>query len=319
MVKPNTRFKETSNRLMALAAEIGAGGALPSETALADRLGVSRTTIRAGLGRLAESGILAVDGRSKAVMRPPRPDEFFPEAETTSTAMLVERAFMAIIERGDFRAGHPINELDFARRIGTSTSAVREFLLRFSRFRLIEKRPRGGWVLKGVTRSFALELADIREMFEYFSAEAFLALPDDHPLWRKLDRLEARHRELAREIDGRYAEFSELDDAFHRTIHEASSNRFIHDFYDIISFIFHYHYQWNKQDERRRNAIAIEEHLAYIAGLRSGDRTVLKASVSRHLASARMTLLRSVEESADGPANLPSSATPFGQMDEIRR
>ncbi|MBB5754190.1 GntR family transcriptional regulator [Prosthecomicrobium pneumaticum] len=310
MVKPNTRFKETANRLMALASEVGAGGALPSETALADRLGVSRTTVRAGLGRLAEAGILAVDGRAKAVKRAPRADEFFPEAETTSTAVLVERAFMAIIERGDFRPGHPVNELDFARRIGTSTSAVREFLMRFSRFRLIEKRPRGGWVLKGVTKSFATELADIREMYEYFSVRAFLELPKEHALWQKLDRLEARHHELAAAIDTRWPEFSDLDDAFHRTIHEASSNRFIHDFYDIISFIFHYHYQWKKQDERRRNASAIAEHLAYIDALRAGDRDRLTMAVSRHLASARTTLMRSVDEAADGPSGLPPSSTP---------
>jgi hypothetical protein len=34
---------------------------------------------------------------------------------------------------------------------------------------------------------------------------------------------------------------------------------FIVDFYDIISLIFHYHYQWNKVDERVRNRAAILE------------------------------------------------------------
>jgi hypothetical protein len=37
-------------------------------------------------------------------------------------------------------------------------------------------------------------------------------------------------------------------------------------FYDIITLIFHYHYQWNKQ-ERQRNEVAIREHLIHRAPL----------------------------------------------------
>ena len=48
---------------------------------------------------------------------------------------------------------------------------------------------------------------------------------------------------------------------------ESSPNRFINDFSDIITFIFHYHYQWNKADEKERNKAAIMEHLTYIEAL----------------------------------------------------
>ena len=40
----------------------------------------------------------------------------------------------------------------------------------------------------------------------------------------------------------------------------------------MITFIFHYHYQWNKADEKQRNKIAILEHLACIEALQSQDR-----------------------------------------------
>jgi DNA-binding GntR family transcriptional regulator len=43
-----------------------------------------------------------------------------------------------------------INELELAREIGVGTSSVREFLIRFSRFGLIEKRPNSHWVLKAL-------------------------------------------------------------------------------------------------------------------------------------------------------------------------
>ena len=81
-----------------------------------------------------------------------------------------------------------INELELARDIGTGTTSVREFLIRFSRFGLIEKRPNSHWILKGFTREFALELTEVREMFELRSAASFAALDADHPAWQELER-----------------------------------------------------------------------------------------------------------------------------------
>ena len=94
-----------------------------------------------------------------------------------------------------------------------------------------------------------------------------------------------------------FGEFSELDERFHRLVHGASLNRFIVDFYDVIAMVFHYHYQWNKAGERLRNEVALQEHLAYIAALKSRDPAKVYAACRRHLKSARDTLLASVPES----------------------
>ena len=80
--------------------------------------------------------------------------------------------------RDNARPGTLINELELARQFGVATTGIREFLNRFQRFGLIEKRPNAGWVFKGFTTSFALELFEIREMFELRSAKAFAALPE---------------------------------------------------------------------------------------------------------------------------------------------
>ncbi len=86
------------------------------------------------------------------------------------------------------RAGMHIIELELAREIGVGTTSVREFLIRFSRFGLIEKRRNSHWVLKGFTREFALELTTIRELFEMRCALAFARLPADHPGGRRCRR-----------------------------------------------------------------------------------------------------------------------------------
>jgi DNA-binding GntR family transcriptional regulator len=131
-------------------------------------------------------------------------------------------------------------------------------------------------------------------MFELRSAQLFSRQPDSSPLWSKLAALKMAHADLLEQIESRFHDFSGLDNRFHRLINEASPNRFIDDFYDIITFIFHYHYQWNKQDEKQRNQAAILEHVAYIDALESRDPELIERACKAHLASARATLMRSL-------------------------
>jgi len=291
MARQNTLFKEAYNRCLA---ELTTNDNLPSEPELGERLGISRTTVRAILSRMHESGLINWDKRLKTVLREPRICDFFPDDETSSLNDVIEKSFMKRILTGDVEPGTQINEAELAREIGTGTTSVREFLIRFSRFGLIEKRPNSHWILKGFTIEFALELTEVREMFELRSAVAFAHLSDDHPAWADLDAIEAEHHALLADLDARYKDFSALDEKFHLLVHRASGNRFVVDFYDVIAFIFHYHYQWNKAFARARNERAMIEHLDYIAALRSRDAARIEAACRLHLNSARETLLQSV-------------------------
>ena len=295
MARQNTLFKEAYNRY---AAGLKADTALPSEPDIAAELGVSRSTTRAILMRLSDVGIILWNKRQKTVLRQPMQADFFPEEETNSLHDIIERSFMLRIMSDEAQPGMQINELELAREIGTGTSVVREFLIRFSRFGLIEKRPNSHWILKGFTREFALELADVREMFEMHSAAEFGRLPPDHHAWKALRAIEREHHDLIEDFDARYRDFSRLDEKFHLLIHRASNNRFIADFYDVIAIVFHYHYQWNKAFARERNSRAIVEHLDYIAALQSRDPQRIDAACRNHLASARQTLLQSIPQAA---------------------
>jgi DNA-binding GntR family transcriptional regulator len=141
-------------------------------------------------------------------------------------------------------------------------------------------------------------------MFERRSARAFAALPPASPLWDQLTDLRDEHARLLHEIDERFHDFSDLDTRFHRLINAAAPNRFIDDFYDLISLIFHYHYQWNKRDERQRNMLAIREHIAYIDALLSRDTAKVEAARVTHLASAKETLMRASAGHDPNPALL---------------
>jgi DNA-binding GntR family transcriptional regulator len=293
-MRTDTVYKKAFNRAATMLRDGQLTGELPSENELRRRMGVSRTTVRKVLGELTHRELVAERGGVRTAGRAVEDSDYYPDAETTSRDKHVEQQFMEWMLRGDTRPGTSINELELARQFGVATNGIREFLIRFSRFGLLEKRPNTGWLFKGFTEDFALELFEIRVMFELRSAHLFSRQPDTSPLWGKLVALKIAHTELLKRIEIRFHDFSGLDNRFHRLINEASPNRFIDDFYDIISFIFHYHYQWNKQDEKQRNQAAILEHLAYIDALESRDAEQIERACRAHMASARATLMRSL-------------------------
>jgi DNA-binding GntR family transcriptional regulator len=293
-MKSDSLFKKSVNGLLDHAAKLGRGAVLAPETRLAADFGVSRTTVRKALAELERRRVVVRGGGQLHIGRKPTTKDYFPVEATVSTSDRVEQKFLEWILRGDRKPDQQVNGLELAREFNVSTIAIRDYLNRFTRFGLVERRPNSGWIIRGFTREFALELFEVRELFELRSALAFARQPADAPAWTELKRLEQEHRSLLAEIKTRYHDFSGLDERFHGLINDASRNRFIEDFHDVISLIFHYHYQWNKADEQERNAVAIGEHLAYIKALQTRDADRIEKACRAHLASARETLLRSI-------------------------
>jgi len=296
-MKTDAVFKRAFNGAMELFGALKDGAMLPSENELSVHLGVSRTTVRKVISALHARGSVEGAGRHRRLAPAADLGFRYPETETVAMSDQVERQFMEWMLRDDARPGTAINELDLARQFGVATSGIREFLNRFQRFGLIERRPNAGWVFKGFTLAFALELFEIREMFELRSARAFAGLPRTSPLWERLAALRDEHLALLEEVEERYHDFSDLDSRFHRLVNAAGPNRFIDGFFDLITLIFHYHYQWNKRDERQRNEVAIGEHLAYIDALFGQQIGAVEDACRKHLASARETLVRSTARS----------------------
>lgn len=294
-MKSETVFKKAFNGILDYIANSPNRAGLESESHLADLFKISRTTVRKVLGELDSRRLIS---RNKSglliVRRRPGGDDYFPLADTVATADRVEKQFMEWMLRSDRKPNQHINGLELARQFGVSTGAIREYLNRFTRFGLVEKRPNSGWIIRGFTTEFALELFEVRELFEIRSAKAFAKQPEDSPAWTALRELEKEHRELLAQIKTRYHDFSNLDERFHRLVNDAARNRFIADFHDVMSLIFHYHYQWNKVDEKERNAVAIGEHLEYIKALYTRNPERIERAARRHLKSARNTLLASI-------------------------
>lgn len=294
-MKTNVVYKRAYNQCLDLLAGISPGEALPSEPALSARLDVSRTTVRAVLQALVAGGLVAMEGRERRLLRLPERGDYRDAADLEPLTDMLERKFMAWLVGPDCSPGLVINGLDLARQFGVSTSAIRECLNRFSHFGLLERQSNGRWRALGLTVDFVEELFDMREVMEQRAVDRFMALPDGHAAWMALAALEEQHHGLIADFERRYRDFSELDHRFHRLVNSVAPNRFFGNIQGVMSAIFHYHYQWNKKDEKERNRVALHEHLAYIDGLKSRDLQTARTASRLHLRTARATLLESIE------------------------
>lgn len=294
MSKPPTIAKRTSNLLLEyVARNMATGEALPSEQYLATVCQASRTAVRSAIAHLHACGIINGLG-DRQVIRLPMSSDYFDESELQTGSDRIQQVLMERVFERDMQPGAEFSEVELAREAGASTVSVREFLIGFSRFGLIEKKPRGGWRLCAFDPDYARELADMRQMFEIAAIEHFATLPKDDPAYKALERLIAKHERLKPKMETRYSEFPALDREFHTFLIGLLNNRFAQGFYDIVSFVFHYHYQWEKSAERERNTYALDEHLAVLRALAAHQPEKALENMRRHLESSRRTLLNSI-------------------------
>lgn len=290
-----------TNALLDEARGLGERDVLPLEAVLARRLDVSRSAVRSALDRLVELGVSKRDGRRYTVRRRPRKSDYYVAGEVESRGDLVERRFMEMALSGQIAPGGRLSEADLARHIGVSTASVREFLIGFSRYGLLHKGERGGWRFGAFDQSFGRELAEIRRLFELDAIGRFAALPDDDPAWSRVDEFLRLHAQVRDTQAQDPRDFSELDRRFHRFLMEPLHNRFANGFYDIIAFVFHYHYQWSTADRVARNEVALGEHEAVLHALAGRDIPAAERALEAHLETSVRTLFAS----ATNPARKP--------------
>ncbi|WP_448951589.1 GntR family transcriptional regulator [Labrys neptuniae] len=293
MPRPRNVSMKATNLALDIMAKLEPGALLPPESVLAREVGVSRTAMRSALEGLEQAGLVRREGRHTVLSRLPAMSDYFGEAETESRSDLVERRFLEMAVTGGLMPGRNFSEAELARAFGASTVSVREFLIGFSRYGLVEKAPRGGWRLCAFDASFARELAATRRTFEIEAIRLFAARAADDPVWREIARLAQAHETMSRAGEEAIRQFPQLDRRFHRFLVDQLDNRFVTSFYDVVSFVFHYHYQWRKDDEIGRYRTALAEHLKILAALKAGVIEEAQERLEEHLQTSVRTLLDS--------------------------
>jgi DNA-binding GntR family transcriptional regulator len=294
-------LQQSTNKLLDLIKNAAPGAPqLANDFALSRELGISRTTVRTVIAHLCDKGILKREGNLKIVLRAPETTDYFDISNEPSTKEeQFEKYFLSLISSGKLMPGDRFSELDLAKKSNCITITVREFLIKFAHTGLIKKNPRAQWQMVEFDVQFAEELISFRKILELASIRALLERQADDPVWAELSELLAEHKALLADIDNKFNDFPVLDARLHRLIQSASGNRFISQFFNIVTFICHYHYQWDKSDEKERNAIAITEHIDLLNNLLSRDIAGSVMSLEKHLNTAQRTLMRSAHGLTD--------------------
>jgi DNA-binding GntR family transcriptional regulator len=299
MARPNYAFSKGSQEMLQLLSRMRLGEPLPSEVRLASILDVSRGTLRSILQRMQDIGYIAMEGANKVVKRCPTSDEVSKAGQPLRASQLIEREFLDRIGRGELKKDQRISELQLAKDIGVGTAVVREFLIGFSQSGLVEKLPRGGWVLKPLDAQFVRELAQMRRLLELEAFDCMAARGFDDGERTQVRSLIDRHQMISGSIDDLFAEFPKLDRELHQWLLDHMRNRFASEFMSNISIIFHFHYQVRRNLEKPLNIVAIEEHLKFLQALEKSDFPAARRLLLAHLDTSVTSLISSL--SGSGP------------------
>jgi len=271
---------------------------LPSQSALADMYNISRTTVRNALEYLVEKGILEHSSVNLVILREPCEDDFLDitVGPTEKSSDEFESIFYRMIQQNILKLGCDFTELQLAKYAHVHPIVVREFLLKFSRYNLIKNKHRGVWYLKVFEQKYAEELFELRELLETFSLSYFMKLPLDDNRWMQAKELLFQHKQLRDSVIINYRAFSELDRKLHQLLLSAADNRFVEQALDLVTIIFHFHYQWDNKDLRERNILAIEEHMIILNAIINHNESLAMHELRNHLNTAKLSMIRSLKK-----------------------
>lgn len=271
---------------------------LPPQAALAEMFSISRTTVRHILHYLHQRGVLEKVNETYVIIREPLEEDGFTELTPPieQQATRFEQAFFEMINLCELSPGDVFSELQLAQKVKVSPVVVREFLLRFMQYNLLEPLRRGHWRMKKFTLDYADKLFELREMLETHALTRFLNLPPQDERWIHARDLLDRHRTLRDTIASDYRQFAALDKELHSLILSAANNPFFNHSLEIISVIFHSHYQWDERDLKQRNIVALEEHMALLSALISRQDVDAQLALHNHLATAKSSMARSIRQ-----------------------
>jgi len=213
------------------------------------------------------------------------------------SATLVENqtpfeAILVSIITGKFKPGERLVERDLVDQFGVSRTPVREAIRKLESLGLVQCFPNRGAVVTDLSPRDIEDLYFVRLHQERLAAGlAFYNLGSE-----ELERLRAINRELQLCLKKKdnIRELIETDRRFHRTIYEASKNRFLIQVIDDLRLKCYTiaYFAWTHAE--RVNA-SVEEHREIIKALKQRNRLRFQNLIEHQLVSSKMFYLESLQ------------------------
>ncbi|TYG34334.1 GntR family transcriptional regulator [Lonepinella koalarum] len=276
---------------------------LPSQTNLASFYNVSRTTITHVIDYLIKIGVIENADNQLNIVRLPTEEEKQPYVQTKKTnpnhLQRFENYLKMAIQKKKIKPNDELSEFELAKSAKVDIQTVREYFMQFSRFNLVKNISRGKWQLMQFDQYYADKLFEIRAILECHALSCFIRLPEKDIRWSEIKILYEEHQKLKYKIVEKYTDFALLDQKFHSLILSATDNPFINDFIELISIIFHFHYQWDNSNLKERNILAIEEHLYILTCILNKDYPNSIKGLKKHLVTAKRNLTERINQNSN--------------------
>ena len=192
------------------------------------------------------------------------------------------------IIRGNIASGEWLVESHIAQMLGISRTPVREAIHKLERERLIERQPRGGFTVLGLTRSDIEETFGIRSVLEGYAAR--LATVNHQP--KELKALEEKVDQFQRHLNKKQLDvLPEINTEFHDLLYALSkSPRLIHMINALRDQIFRFR-QMILKDDKLAN-ISNEDHIRMLKFMRKRDAEEVERLVRDHILRGQDEVLR---------------------------
>ncbi|MGO4283308.1 GntR family transcriptional regulator [Bosea sp. TAB14] len=293
MTTPTRLQQEIAERILQMMRDDGLGaGARLNENGTAQRLGVSRTPVRAALDHLARQGVVRrLANKGIEVVALP---------DATASVLPPELIDLAMVrlahERENGLLPDEVSELEVMRRYELGRPEAQKLLARLADLDMVERKPGYGWRFLHEPRD--RRLRDESYRFRMVIEPMCMLEPDFRLEAGWIGEMRARHLEYLRSPwrESSSIAFYEMNAAFHEDLAAATGNRYFHSAVRRQNQLRRLsNYDWGLGFERVQ--VNCTEHLAMLDHLEAGENEVASALMRSHL--LRASKLRLGPRSAD--------------------
>ncbi len=171
-----------------------------------------------------------------------------------------------------FKFGEQINPKKIAEEHGISVMPVRDALLQLVNQGLVINKKRVGFFVRDFSRTEAIEIMEVRKMYELYGMGEFFESIDRKHLSEMYDKIK-NDSKLSK------SELYEIDFILHNSFILASNNQFLIDEYERVKnlFILFLYYDTTRDNEAR------EEHCNIIEAILNQDKVSSLTLLRNHL------------------------------------
>ncbi|MCA0240831.1 MAG: GntR family transcriptional regulator [Proteobacteria bacterium] len=198
------------------------------------------------------------------------------------------------------RPGQFVSQRELMTLLDMPLAAVREMIPRLEAARLLVTVPKRGLQIAPVDLKLIRNAFQVRSMIEREAVQRFVREVSDE----EIDRLEQAHREILARAERDPSDASldadalQADWGLHDRMVDAMGNEILSEIYRVNSL----HVRLIRLDAAevrpRRTLPAMQEHLAFLAALRSRDEARAVAAIQAHIDNSRQRVVAALLDSA---------------------